>query len=113
MNGIVHSGMAVIKKEIFESYEGNHSFVFSSYFYVTAFCALFNFRTWTDEYFLHSIQKTKANPTPASRSLLSEALDIIIWTKLFKYWLISCCWVATKQTAPCSVKMSTCNAEPP
>lgn len=113
INGIVHSGMAVIKKEIFESYEGNHSFVFSSYFYVTAFCALFNFRTWTDEYFLHSIQKTKANPTPASRSLVSEALDIIIWTKMFKYWLISCCWVATKQTAPCSVKMSTCNAEPP
>lgn len=71
------------------------------------------FRTWTDEYFLHSIQKAKANPTPASRGLLREALDIIIWTKLFKYWLISRCWVATKQTAPCNVKMSTCSAEPP
>lgn len=43
INGIVHSGMAVIKKEIFKSYEGNYSFVFSSYFYVTAFCALFIF----------------------------------------------------------------------
>lgn len=45
INGVVHLGKAVINplEEIFESYEGNYSFFFSSYFYVTAFCALFIF----------------------------------------------------------------------